>query len=111
MEDRSKSRNPAAARGKCFHCNELGHWKRDCPKLKGTWKNHGKQNEASSSMVAESGADEDKAEVLIVTTGADQDKWVMDSGCTYHMTPEKAYFTSLRQAEGSVMIQKKLKQS
>ena len=34
----------------------------------------------------------------------DQGKWVMDSGCTYHMTPERDWFTSLRHAQGSVIL-------
>ncbi|KAH3836373.1 hypothetical protein DPMN_109743 [Dreissena polymorpha] len=28
------SSSPSPSRGQCYNCNELGHFKRDCPKLK-----------------------------------------------------------------------------
>ena len=84
---RSKSR-VGEDRNKCFYCKEEGHWKRNCPKLKGNWKNASKASEASSSMVASS-SEEEKSEVLMVSTSCTHDNWIMDSGCTYHMTSRR----------------------
>ena len=39
----------------------------------------------------------DSAEVLIVTTTESDKKWVLDSGCSFHMSPNKDWFETFNE--------------
>ena len=32
------------------------------------------------------------------------DEWILDSGCTYHMCPNKGWFSSLKKLDGGVIF-------
>ncbi|KAM2825409.1 hypothetical protein COP1_035211 [Malus domestica] len=107
LEDKSSERKSSSSRKKshsrprgnskgrktlemdeCAFCHNKGHWKKDCPKLKTKGK------ESSEANVAEVETD-----VFDFAT-----KWVLDTGCTHHMTPHKDWFSSLKEFDGGVMF-------
>ncbi|UYV79002.1 hypothetical protein LAZ67_17000616 [Cordylochernes scorpioides] len=75
---------------KCFGCGKTGHIARDCFKLK---KNNGKQQEKGAIH------QHHEAKNLNVMYNAavvsEEDTWVIDSGATHHMTPNRRYFSTL----------------
>ncbi|KAG7535610.1 hypothetical protein ISN45_Aa08g030180 [Arabidopsis thaliana x Arabidopsis arenosa] len=73
---------------------EEGHWKRECPK-----KNTNKPS--SSANVAT------KPHQPLVLTASTQDQgkeWIMDSGCSFHLTPNKEILSDLKEFNGGKVI-------
>ncbi|KAL4580653.1 hypothetical protein LXL04_016853 [Taraxacum kok-saghyz] len=75
-------------RNECAFCHEIGHWKKDGPKLKN--KNKGTQANVTY------GEDEYGSEfVLAVTSNSFSNVWLMDTAASQHMCPNKEWFSSL----------------
>nr|GEX22067.1 hypothetical protein [Tanacetum cinerariifolium] len=100
-KSRSKSRG---GRIKCYICQSDDHLKRNCPK--NNRKNstgYVKKDEQPSSSCSTN----DDSEVMMVMRAQAQAllDWIMDSGCSYHMTPKlDILFDFLECDEGSVQL-------
>ena len=46
----------------------------------------------------------ESAEILMVSKVNSEKEWILDSGCTFHMTPNKAWFEELKQGDGGVVL-------
>nr|GEV54223.1 retrovirus-related Pol polyprotein from transposon TNT 1-94 [Tanacetum cinerariifolium] len=95
-KSRSKSRG---GRLKCYICQSENHLKRNCPKnnrKKST--SYVKKDEQPSS----SGLTYDDSEVMMVMSAQAQAllDWIMDSGCSYHMTPRLDIFFDFLECDG-----------
>ncbi|KAL4599345.1 hypothetical protein ACB092_11G120000 [Castanea dentata] len=76
-------------KGKCFHCGEKGHWKRNCPTYKAS-KNKGMK---SSFLL----------EICLVQNPTDS--WCVDSGCTNHICNSLQRFQETRKLnEGELFL-------
>lgn len=98
---KSKSKNKIL---KCFQCHKERHFKRDCSDRKNKSKNkHGKNKDAT---VASEDEGYDSAGVLLVagTRIQTNSKWVVDSGCTYHMCPDKYLFVNYKPFNGGEVM-------
>ena len=84
---RSKSRN----RRTCWLCNKEGHIKRFCPQ-----KMAGKDSDSGDEAHFSDGYRSEDANVLTASIDDPMDEWVMDSGCTFHMSPRKDWFFNLK---------------
>ena len=99
-QGRSKSKQKNL---KCFHCHKEGHFKRDC--LKGKNKNKEIKEMTGNATIATKEEDTFKAaRVLIVINQKPQGQWVLDSSCTFHMCPNKSYFTSYQPCDGGMVL-------
>ena len=56
----------------CFHCNKIGHWRKNCPAFKEEKKKNGTKASSSGIYVIE-------VNMSISST------WVLDTGCGSHI--------------------------
>ena len=67
------------------------HIKRDCPK----WNKGKEKSSTSANIVADSKSDTDMLSVSS-TTDSSNNSWLLDSACSFHMTPHKNWFNTYR---------------
>jgi len=80
--------------------HEEGHIKKHCPKRKKDFQE--KSNSEISSSICE--FDYDSADTLVVSRKENREVWVLDSGCSFHMTPHREWFLNYRDIGGGKVI-------
>ncbi|KAH9680944.1 hypothetical protein KPL71_026750 [Citrus sinensis] len=82
-----------------------GHFKKDCPERKYKSK-EAKEKTGDAAVVSEGQESDgyDSAGVFIVSDGASKGNWVLDSGCSFHMCPNKAFFKSYETYDGGIIV-------
>ena len=113
VRGRSKSRPGFRdlKRNQCAFCKEIGHWKVDCPKFKGKKKeskseaNLAKVVKTASRKSQADGSDSDSSVFSFsVTTPvigySGENEWILDTGATYHVCPNRDWFTSFEKLGG-----------
>ncbi|KAG8503986.1 hypothetical protein CXB51_002302 [Gossypium anomalum] len=91
---KSKSR---LGKDECAFCHEKGHWKKNCPKL----KNKGKA--VVDAYVAKHDTSDSELSLVASSSLFHSDEWILDSGCTYHMSPNREWFSDLVELNGGVV--------
>ena len=94
---RSKSKS-RVAKDECAFCREKGHWKKDCPKLKKKGKAPQDVNVAECKSDAES-----DFSLAVSPLTSHPDEWILDSACTYHMSPMREWFFEFEELDGGVV--------
>ncbi|CAL9235463.1 unnamed protein product [Arabidopsis halleri] len=102
--DKSKQQNKGKSKGKktCWICGKDGHYKKQCY----LWKDRNKQQNGSKERGESSNATgqiTDAAALMVsealISLGDDfKEKWIMDTGCSFHMTPRKDWFIELNES-------------
>ncbi|KAL8473662.1 hypothetical protein ACS0TY_030489 [Phlomoides rotata] len=93
-KDKSKE-SGFVERKKCYGCNKVEHLKKNCPKKKSN------KDIADADVVKEG---YDSAEVLTISADRMGDKWVLDSGCSFHMCPNECWFKDLEKMNGGSVL-------
>ncbi|KAK2975121.1 hypothetical protein RJ640_023576 [Escallonia rubra] len=104
--DHARSRNKGRSRSqsknrklKCYHCPKEEHYRKDCPERKGKKKDNSKMADAG---VVEDNSD--GADVLSVTISSSDGGWILDTGCSYHMCPNRDWFSIYRSFDGGKVL-------
>ncbi|KAK4422180.1 hypothetical protein Salat_1800300 [Sesamum alatum] len=95
----------AKRRSHCYKCKVPGHMKIDCPKLKRRADEKCDDLSKSANVVHNDNSDCYDGDMLSISTNDFVDAWILDSGCFYHITPNREWFTSCRSRNfGSVYL-------
>lgn len=99
-KSRSKSRGAAKT---CWICGKEGHFKKQCFVWKE--KNKGFNTSEKGEASAVKGDEYQVASLMVseanfLTSDESSEKWILDTGCTFHMTPRKDWFESLSSSDG-----------
>nr|TKS11520.1 hypothetical protein D5086_0000072530 [Populus alba] len=99
---RSKSRGESSnrrylAKDESAFCHKKGHWKKDCP-IKGN-----KEKDEPAVNVAR---EEDERDFAFMVSSPEKHcgEWILDSACSYHMSPNKHLFSRLEEFDGGVVF-------
>ena len=92
-----KSKN---TRSKCFTYNKEGYFRRDYPERKKNQSN--KPKEIDNATVLLNGYDSTKV-LTILETRVNKD-CILDSGCSFHMCPNKSWFETLEENDHGVVL-------
>ncbi|KAG8498286.1 hypothetical protein CXB51_006980 [Gossypium anomalum] len=110
--DKSKGRSKSSNRGKtCNFCKKKGHIKSECYKLQNMIKREaankkGKQPENFGE--ADVVKDYSDGELLVTSVNDSKvsEEWILDSGCTFHMSLNQDWFTTYETVpEGVVLME------
>ncbi|KAH1090833.1 hypothetical protein J1N35_018090 [Gossypium stocksii] len=87
---------------RCRYCKKLGHVKANCYKLQN--KRATKSNEKDVASV--NLADENGNDFLLVSTSESSEltsEWILELGCSFHMCPNRKWFSTYSSVEGRVL--------
>ena len=95
---RSQSKPRANKDGKnaCLFCKKEGHWKRECPQR----QNKSQDSNDSANTVSE----RRQPLVLTVSTLDSKQGWVLDSGCSFHINPQRDVMYNYRDVDGGKVL-------
>jgi hypothetical protein len=103
-KSRDRLQSKSKKKVKCYYCKKYEHYKSECPKL----KNKEEGDKQSSSFVAYvvEGNSKGLDLVLLVTISdhRSNNKWVLDTTCTFHMSPKKDWFTTYDAVNGGLVL-------
>ncbi|KAL0285221.1 UNVERIFIED_CONTAM: Retrovirus-related Pol polyprotein from transposon TNT 1-94 [Sesamum angustifolium] len=79
--------------------------KRDFPKLKKQAGEKRYDSSKSANVVQNDNSDCSDGDMFFISTNQCVDAWNLDSGCSYHITPNREWFTSYRSGNsGSIYL-------
>ena len=100
---RGKSRSKSRGRKLCWVCNKEGHFRRECPQRK-TGKNKGNESKNEDLAAVSQEFEFDSAEVLSISINGPKEERIIDSRCTFHMTPRRHLFFEYKSIDGGSVL-------
>ncbi|KAG8473168.1 hypothetical protein CXB51_035114 [Gossypium anomalum] len=107
---KSKSRSKSSNKGKtCNFCKKKWHIKSECYKLQNKIKREAaNQREKQPENFGEADVVEDYSDGELLVASVNDSKvseeWILDSGCTFHMSPYRDWFTTYETVSEGVVL-------
>ncbi|KAG8488618.1 hypothetical protein CXB51_016586 [Gossypium anomalum] len=108
--DKSKGRSKSSNRGKtCNFCKKKWHIKSECYKLQNKIKREAvNQKGKQPENFGEADVVEDYSDGELLVTSVNDSKvseeWILDSSCTFHMSPNRDWFTTYETVSEGVVL-------
>ena len=104
-EQGSASRKSVAPGSKeCFYCGKVGHWKAQCRKLQEKLKNRVSPSDSNNQSNINSFISEFPGNNEILLMEEEDSSWVIDTGCTQHMTNNKSWLQGYKELERPIPV-------
>ena len=97
---KSRFRSKSRVRRTCYYCHKEGHYIKDCFKK----QKDDKERKPIDGDLAIVSNESENGEVLAVCLDNDNSDWILDSGCTYHMCPNKSWFHTYSKTNGGQVL-------
>jgi hypothetical protein len=115
--ERGRSNNRGDSKGKnsrlksrrrkdinCYKRRKKGHMKRDCLDLKNNKDNENEGSSKSVNVVEDNSDDADGDMLSVASTSAHSvDSWILDSACSFHVTPNRDWFNTYRSVNSGIV--------
>ncbi|KAE8703256.1 DEAD-box ATP-dependent RNA helicase 57 [Hibiscus syriacus] len=98
---RSKSKS-RLSKDECVFCQEKGHWKKECHRLKNKGKPERGKVVSESNVVEYNDTDSNFAFAATPSTSCSS-SWLLDSACSHHMTPNREWFFDFKELKGGIV--------
>ncbi|KAK9078793.1 hypothetical protein SSX86_002851 [Deinandra increscens subsp. villosa] len=95
FRNRSQGRSKSRGKTRCYVCNSDKHLKRDCLERKKKYESSSYSKDQGNVSTSDPLDGYDSSDVLVVSSTDIDQNWILDSGCSYHMTPHKHFFSKL----------------
>ncbi|KAG8474442.1 hypothetical protein CXB51_034036 [Gossypium anomalum] len=108
--NKSKGKSKSSNRGKtCNFCKKKGYIKSECYKLQNKIKREAanqKGKQPKNSGEADVVEDYSDGELLVTSVNDSKisEEWILDSGCTFHMSPNRDWFTTYKMVSECVVL-------
>jgi Pol polyprotein len=85
----------------CNFCKKKAHLKKDCGKLKSKQSDESKSNKAIAAEASYvEGEIYDDGALVVTSEYKVFDSWILDSGCSRHMTFNSKFFSTYQKVDG-----------
>ena len=89
---------------KCYFCQKEGHYIKACFEKRKLEKIQ-KETSGKAAIASEDEKDSEGADVLIAAEKQPTEEWILDSGCSFHMSPNKQLFKTFEKVDtGKVLL-------
>ena len=83
---------------KCYFCQKEGHYIKDCFEKKKLEKIQ-KESSGKAAIASKDEGDSEGADLLIATERQLTEEWILDSGSSFHMSPNKQIFKTFEKVD------------
>jgi hypothetical protein len=103
-KSRGRSQSKSKKKVKCYYCKKYGHYKSECPKLKNKKEGDKQSSSSVAGVVKENSKGSDLVLAISISDDRSNDKWVLDTACTFHMSPKRDWFTTYDSINGGSVL-------